>query len=229
MNRPLLALRMAVAFGRIVHDPNRLDVVFDLIDALSDDPANAAEVARLLADPAIGEAARRRVRVPALALEGLESHPEGSLAEVAARFFRTHGLDPGALPRREADNDIDWLSAHLYETHDLWHVVTGFGPDVASELGLQAFYAAQVEGRVALAILCAGLLNTLLFHPDETKPRMAAIARGWQMGVRAETLVGLDWATLLPLPLDEVRRRLRIEVEARHDAMETLTPRPIAA
>jgi ubiquinone biosynthesis protein Coq4 len=34
-----------------------------------------------------------------------------------------------------------------YETHDIWHVVTGFHTDVAGELGLQAFYLAQFPGR----------------------------------------------------------------------------------
>lgn len=144
MPKPMLALRMTLAFSRIVRDLNRLDVVFDLVDGISEDPASLAEFEAALADPAVAAAARLRVRVPDLDLDVLEAAPPGSVSRVAARFFRKHGLDPAALPRRPADTDIDWLSAHLYETHDLWHVVTGFGPDVAGELGLQAFYAAQV-------------------------------------------------------------------------------------
>jgi ubiquinone biosynthesis protein COQ4 len=229
MENPMLAARMSLAFVRIVRDPSRLDVVFDLVDSISSDPKSSEEFARLLADPQVSHAARRRLRLPALDLATLADLPAGSLGEVAGRFFCEHGLDPAALPRREAESDVDWLSAHLYETHDLWHVLTGFGPDVAGELGLQAFYAAQVEGRVALAILCAGLLNTLIFNVDETRARLAAIARGWAMGVRAKKLTGLDWAELLPLPLPEVRRRLAIEIGERDDAMGGLTARPLAA
>ena len=219
MTQPLLAARAALAFTKIVRDPNRLDVVFDLVDSLAEDPAASAEFEALLADPQIASAARRRMRLPELKLEALEQLPEGSLGRVAARFFRAHGLDPAALPRREAESDVDWLSAHLYETHDLWHVVTGFGPDVAGELGLQAVYAAQVEGPVALSILTAGMLNTLIYAQDQRRPRLAAVSRGWQQGNASKTLVGLDWGPLLSMPLAEVRSQLDITVAPEHDAM----------
>lgn len=229
MTSPLLALRASVAFTQIVRDPSRLDVVFDLVDSLSNDPASSAELATLLEDPIIADAARRRVRVPELALDTLSALPEGSFGHTAASFFRAHGLDPAALPRREAATDVDWLSAHLYETHDLWHVVTGFGPDVPGELGLQAFYAAQVEGPVALAILTAGMLNTVIFAQHERRARLTAIARGWEMGTRAKSLVGLDWAQRLSQPLAQIRAELGIDVEREHDAMAALAPRPLAA
>jgi ubiquinone biosynthesis protein Coq4 len=214
MPKPMLALKMAIAFGRIVRDPNQLDVVFDLVDSISEDPSSQAELEAALQDPDIALAARARRRIPDLDLATLERMPEGSVGRVAARFFRDNDLDPAALPRREATTDYEWLSAHLYETHDLWHVVTGFGPDIAGELGLQGFYAAQIEGSVALAILSAGMLNTLLFAPAERKERLAAISRGFSMGQRAKSLVGADWARLLPLPLAEVRAELGLEGDA---------------
>lgn len=210
MTNPLLAARMIVAFTRIARDPNRLDVVFDLVDSLAADPSSAEEFETALADPQVARAARERLRLPELTVEWLEAMPEGTFGKAAGAFFRAHGLDPAALPRRESATDVEWLSAHLYETHDLWHVVTGFGPDVAGELGLQAFYAAQLEGPVALAILSAGMMNTLIYAPDERRARLDAIARGWQMGVAARSLVGLDFGALLALPLADVRRRLRI-------------------
>lgn len=32
---------------------------------------------------------------------------------------------------------------HFYQTHDIWHVVTGWGNDLPGELELGTFYAAQ--------------------------------------------------------------------------------------
>ncbi len=32
---------------------------------------------------------------------------------------------------------------HLYQTHDIWHVVTGWGNDLPGEVGLGGFYSAQ--------------------------------------------------------------------------------------
>ena len=174
MTNPLLAARTIVAFARIARDPNQLDVVFDLVDGFASDPARAQDFELALADPVVARAARERLRLPALTVGGLEAMSEGTLGHAAGRFFRAHGLDPADLPRRESATDVEWLSAHLYETHDLWHVLTGFGPDVAGELGLQAFYAAQLEGPVALAILC--LLYTSPSPRDQRGSRMPSSA-----------------------------------------------------
>jgi len=232
MTSPFLAVRAMYAFFTLVRDPERLDVVFDLIDSVSEQPQAQRELEGLLANPTIAAAARDRLRAPDLDLDKLRALPEGSVGRVAGAFFKEHGLDPAALPRRAATTDAEWMSAHLYETHDLWHVLTGFGPDVAGELGLQAFYAAQVEGPVALTILTAGLLNTLLYAPETRERRLAAVARGWALGRQAKMVAGLDWAALLARPLAEVRSELAIDVEPAQDAMAplmTVTPSRLAA
>jgi len=222
MPNPILAVRAAYAFVTLVRDPERLDVVFELIDSVFEQPQAQRELEVLLANPDIAAAARDRLRAPELDLGKLRALPEGSVGRVACAFFDKHGLDPAALPRRPAATDAEWMAAHLYETHDLWHVLTGFGPDVAGELGLQAFYSAQVDGPVALAILTAGLLNTLIYAPEERQQRLAAVARGWTMGRRAKLLPGLDWEAILARPLAEVRPELAIDVEPSHDAMAPL-------
>jgi ubiquinone biosynthesis protein Coq4 len=202
---------------RLVRDPRRLDAVFDLSDALERDPEAVAQFSAALGQPQAARACAARLRTPTLDLDTLDRAPAGSLGRAAADFFRAHGLDPGALPRKEPTSDSDWLSTHLYETHDLWHVLTGFRPDVAGELGLQAFYAAQVPGPFPVAILSAGLLNTLLYAQDDKTARLAAIARGWEMGTRAAPLVGLDWMLVIDQPLDAVRAHLAIGTRLAED------------
>lgn len=223
MQNPISALRMVAAFTQIVRDPNRLNDIFDLIDTIADDPVATAEFEAAFADPQVADAAARRVRVPDLSIDYLKTLPPGSAGDVASGFFRANGLDPAALPRREAETDVKWLLAHVYETHDLWHVVSGFGPDVAGELGLQAFYAAQLNGPVPLAILSAGMMNTLIYAQAETRARLASIARGWALGTRVRSFVGLDWAELMSRPLADVRRELNVDIAPEHDAMRAFT------
>jgi ubiquinone biosynthesis protein Coq4 len=218
MTSPILTYRIARMMISLVRDPSRLDVVFSFTDAILRDAEATAQIARMLEQPAAAEACARRLRTPALDLAQLDTMPEGSLGRAAADFFRAHGLDPGALPRREPTNDVEWLTAHLYETHDLWHAITGFLPDVAGELGLQAFYASQTVGPFPVAILAAGLLNTLLYAPEGKEARLAAIARGWEMGRRAAPFVGVDWTPLLAQPLAAVRAKLAITVGLEEDA-----------
>ena len=105
-------------------------------------------------------------------------------------------------------DDHSFLRAHLYETHDVWHVATGFGTDIAGELGLQAFYAAQLGGKLPTLLLGGGLLHAALREPGDLDRRMEAIARGWDLGRSAHPLFGVRWERFWAQPLEEVRRDL---------------------
>lgn len=208
---PLIA-RGAYALLRVAQDPNRLDEVFRLIEALTENPRLSQQlVAEHRQTPHGAQALRDKPRLGTIDMEALGRLPEGTLGYEYARFMRQNGLDPSSLPLKPVEDDVSFIEAHLRETHDLWHVVTGFGPDVAGELGLQAFYLTQIPGRVALAILCAGMLNTLIYAFDDREARMTQIARGWQLGRKARPFFGVDWKQLWATPLSEVRTRLGLE------------------
>jgi ubiquinone biosynthesis protein Coq4 len=134
--------------------------------------------------------------------------PEGSVGRGLAQYLVENHLNPDDLPVRPAENDYEYILAHLYETHDLWHVLTGFKTDVAGELGLQAFYLAQGPYMLAVLLLAIGMLNTLLFAREDYTGRMEAITRGWKMGKQARMLFGQPWNEFLPRPLAEARTAL---------------------
>jgi ubiquinone biosynthesis protein Coq4 len=135
-----------------------------------------------------------------------------------------NGLDPASIPTLPDDDDAKYVRAHLYETHDLWHVATGFGTDVAGELGLQAFYQAQLPGKLPAAILASGFLNTLVFSFAQRDVRLREIARGWLLGRRSRPLFGVRWDDLMALPLDEARARLGLDVAAVDRALPAAEP-----
>ena len=209
MQNPLVAFRIARAALRLVRDPNRLDEVIAMADDLGESPAFDAIVAHVEHMPGGRAVMAERPRVD-LDLPRLRQLPDGTFGREAARFLDARGLDPADLPRRPADDGKAWVRAHLYETHDLWHVVTGFDTDVAGELGLQAFYLAQFPARLAAAILAIDFLNTFLYAFDERDVRTDAIARGWQLGKAARPFLAVRWADLWTLPLTEVRARLGV-------------------
>ena len=138
----------------------------------------------------------------------LSALPEGTLGRAFADFLRAAKLDPNDLPELPADDDGSYTIAHLYETHDLWHVVTGFSSEVSGELGLLAFYMAQFPGRLSPMLLSAGLMNTASRAMDDRADRMDAIARGWTLGKQADRLFGLRWAELWERSLVEVQASL---------------------
>jgi ubiquinone biosynthesis protein Coq4 len=168
-----------------------------VVDALAADPRTA------------GALAERREFGP-LDLDALAELPEGSLGNAFARHCRARNLNPN-LVDIPGDSAVDWLLRHLYGTHDLWHVATGWGNDEPGEIGLGGFYIAQVPAPFFPFILGLILFNTALFAPGRLHERMDALTAGYRLGRRAEPLFGLDWESLWPLPLEEVRRRLGLE------------------
>lgn len=210
--KPITLLRAIAAYTRIVRDPNQLAEVFKLSDSLNESHISERLVRSLRTDAAVARALDQRKRVT-VDLAALSLMPRGTLGRTYADFMRTNGLVPDALPRLPSKDDGEFLRAHLYETHDMWHAITGFESDVAGELGLQAFYAAQIDGPLAPAILAAGLLNTALFAIDDRTARLDRIARGWQGGRSAKPLFGFDYAGSWAKPIAEVRASLGIPVE----------------
>ena len=150
--------------------------------------------------------------MPRMSLDSLGVLPEGTLGRAVADFMRARGLDPASIPRHESDDEASYVRAHLYETHDVWHVVTGFDTDVAGELAVQAFYSAQLDGELPRLIVIGGLVNARLRGGDDWGRRLDAISRGWTRGKAARPLFGVAWDELWARPLDEVRAGLGIAI-----------------
>jgi ubiquinone biosynthesis protein Coq4 len=196
----------------LLRDPKRLDQVFALEEALADDETAVRMLAVVKQDQQGRRALAARPRVGRLELDELGRMPEGTLGKVFEQHMRTLGLDPAAIPEKEAFDDASYLRAHLYETHDLWHVLTGFGADIAGEVGLQAFYAAQLHGALPPFLVTGGLLHAVFVQPDDWEHRMEEITRGFALGRRARPVFGLEWRKHLTLPLGALRTTLEIEV-----------------
>jgi ubiquinone biosynthesis protein COQ4 len=213
MQKPLAIVQATTAFVRLTRDMSRLSEVFNLGDGLVDAETMRAAVERVREHATGARALKERPHVH-LDLAVLRALPTGTLGRQYALMMDLAGLDPASIPTLPDDDEGKYVRAHLYETHDLWHVATGFGTDVAGELGLQAFYQAQLPGKLFPAILASGLLNTLIYSFAQRDVRLREIARGWLLGRRSRPLFGVRWNDYLALPIEEVRARLGIDVDA---------------
>jgi ubiquinone biosynthesis protein COQ4 len=211
----LLAARAIWSFVDLVRHPEHLDRVFEIADAMSDQRRDVLAAMRdaFAMDPRGATALRDRHRL-AVRMGELRKLPEGTLGRTYADHMISNGLDPAAIPTLPSDGELEFVRAHLYETHDVWHAVTGFGTDVAGELGLQAFYAAQTPGGLPLLLIAMGFLNSAIFAMNDRVRRFQAVVDGWQMGQGAEALFGVRWDELWSLPIDEVREMLGVKLYA---------------
>ncbi len=209
MRNLLTRAKLLFSAVRLVKDPTRLDEVIEMADSLSSEEVMRTFVDFIRRDPVGARSLTERPRVRIVPAE-LRTLPRGTLGREYIEFMDRNGLDAADLPRRPANDAPSFVRAHLFETHDIWHVVTGFDTDAAGELGLQAFYLAQLPARLAPLLLAVGLVNTLVYAFDDKDARMDGIAHGWRLGKQAAPFFGQHWNELFQLPISDVRARLGI-------------------
>lgn len=102
-----------------------------------------------------------------------------------------------------------WFGRRVRDTHDIWHVLTGYKADESmGEAALVAFSYAQVGGLGWAFIGGAAALKSL----SVTKSSLFAKAvwEGYRHGRKAKWISGEDYEQLLHEPLDAARARLGI-------------------
>lgn len=150
---------------------------------------------------------RRAIDAHTVDLDALAALPEGTLGRAYAQFLRARGLTPDVFegaPPELPDPRMGYIVQRMRQTHDLWHVVTGFDTDAASEAALQAFTFAQTRAPSSAILAVFGSLRTL-----RQRPRVPLDAwRAFQLGTRAESLAVFPWEDHWATPLREVRALL---------------------
>ncbi len=102
---------------------------------------------------------------------------------------------------------------HLCLTHDIWHVVTGWGNDEIGEYGLGSFYAAQLAAPTFIGFLFSLASLSTVLRRRSYRDFMEAIVAGYESSKRAEPLFGAEWPALWDVPLADVRARFGITME----------------
>ncbi|HZO17237.1 MAG TPA: Coq4 family protein [Polyangiaceae bacterium] len=154
----------------------------------------------------------------------LSTLPANSLGRAYLDFMRDEGISADGLVeasavghherrRRPPTTDAEVLEDRMRDSHDLWHVVTGYRGDLVGEAALLAFAFAQTRHPGVGLMVLGSLLQATLTPNDavtvDVDPRRVIVEGFWR-GLRCEWLVAQDWESLLPQPLDEVRKRLRL-------------------
>lgn len=199
------------AFVTLMRDPAQTNSVFDIEDGLRHAKAAQLATAYAKAQPGVAELFAERYLAPTPDVEALLQLPDDSLGYAYATYLREAGFDPAFYRSVAVNDDVTYLFMRMRQTHDIWHVVTGFGFDVPGELGLKAFELAQVHRTLAGMLLAGGLLRTLLKAPEELDALLEHIAIGYRMGAKAQPLLAQKWEDHWEKPLAQWRSELNVQ------------------
>ncbi|WP_246202938.1 ubiquinone biosynthesis protein COQ4 [Sphingomonas lacunae] len=156
--------------------------------------------------------------------ETLRRTPLGSVAHAYCDFMEQEGLSAAGLVAESAkmgrpvfDDQLQWYANRLRDTHDMLHVLTGYGRDALGEQCVLAFTWGQNRNLGNIFIAYAGGLE-LKRSVKADAPIFAALKEGRLNGRAALKIHHQSILDLLKEPLSAARQRLGIGDPAQYHA-----------
>jgi len=157
-------------------------------------------------------------------MTSLGAMPEGSLGRAYYEFmdhpetipgYMLSGLiyKDGWIDTVPMDPELRWAFERWIQTHDLMHVVSGYGADLPGE-GLNIYFTLAYNMGISwrVAYWTPFGLAPRLMRPSVGRERWVGYLReAWARGIAAREHLPFEsvpWEKLLPQPLDDARRTL---------------------
>lgn len=214
--RPLKAWRH---MQKLIADKEDTAQVFHIIEALNGG-SNRKDFKRFMASGNGQNLLQRRTYLPDL----LDNHaplktlPKGTVGRTYVDFMEREGLTAKGLVEesqvqrahhQQYDDDLLWYVNRLRDTHDMYHVLTGYGRDALGEDALLGYTHSQHGGLGISFIAFMGNRQIAKEAPREARVK-EVLAEGRRNGKQAKRIVEQDIESLLDQPIEEVRERLNI-------------------
>ena len=148
----------------------------------------------------------------------LAAMPKGSLADAyldymggqgmgsADAFVQAAGLEEKAARFGWTDDQL-WFVRRMANSHDLFHVIAGYGRDIIGEIGVNSYTA----GQIPLLPLKFLLAYQALLKPSRPIEWLGFVRRAYRHGKLSPNLACVDYEAMFPLPLAEARRRIGVQ------------------
>jgi ubiquinone biosynthesis protein COQ4 len=213
------------ALRRLLSDKDDTVQVFEIMRALNGG-TNAKNYRRLLETTAGGRIAYDHVELAPQLMdqEWLDSFAPGTVGAAYRDFIRSENFSAEGLAeisrQRQARVDephpYNWFGRRIRDTHDIWHILSGYHRDGLGEACLVAFSYAQTRG-LGWAMIATGAVFKAVTSGHWRAAR--AIRQGYRRGRAAKWLPGEEAMRLMNEPLDAARRRLNITPATIYDAI----------
>jgi ubiquinone biosynthesis protein COQ4 len=210
------------ALRRLLNDKEDTGQVFEIMGALNGD-STMRSYRRLLETPNGGRLAYERVELAERLMDDawLDSFEPGTVGAAYRDFVRSENISAEGLAEisRARQSKVEqahphaWFGRRTRDSHDIWHILSGYHRDGLGEACLVAFSYAQT-GSLGWAVIALGAALR-----SRHGPARRAIWQGYKRGKAAAWLAGEDYEQLMREPLDAARRRLNITPATLYNAI----------
>lgn len=223
--RPLKALHH---FRKLIRNKEDTTQVFYVVEAL-----NGNSFQKRFVKFANSEKGRERIEENRFLPSILDNHdwlatlPDGSLGRAYLDFMTKEKLTAQGLVDEYAASgvsrdyghpDMTIYSDRLRDTHDMLHILTGYGRDALGEASVLGFSHAQ-HGGLGVIFIAYGAAMEIRKSAPKSAPVLKSIHEGRRIGKAATNIVYEDILELLPQQLDDVRAQLGITLPTYYQAV----------
>src|SRR5580704_13363607 len=208
------------ALRRLLNDKEDTGQVFEIMGALNGD-STAKNYRRLLETPNGGRLAYEHVELAPKLMDDawLDTFAPGTVGAAYREFVRSENISAEGLAEisRARQSKVEqahphaWFGRRTRDSHDLWHILSGYHRDGLGEACLVAFSYAQTRS-LGWALIAIGVAL-------RSRQATGVIWQGYQRGKAAAWLAGEDYVQLMNEPLEAARRRLNITPPTLYDAI----------
>lgn len=199
------------SFTAMLLGDNSLETVGELTYGLFSTPSYGKMAEYLNQNPACASLIGDRYIPCNHDLDELITYPSDSLGYIYATTIKKMGYNPNLHAGMKAKSDGEYVELRLSQTHDVWHIITGFDTSIVGEIGLQAFHLTQFPYPLATMLIANSLISATLTAPEILPELLDAIAQGFHMGKIAKPLFAQKWEEGWEKPLTQWQKELNIQ------------------
>jgi ubiquinone biosynthesis protein COQ4 len=132
--------------------------------------------------------------------------PEGTLGQAFTRYYTANGIEPFYYDFPIVD-DVEFLAKRYRETHDIHHIITGYGTDPLGENEVQAFYVGNMGLRHSAFIALVSSFSSRGGHDWNLARFYRKLYDAYRRGKASAMLLGIPFDELWQVPVAEISAR----------------------
>lgn len=145
--------------------------------------------------------------------EYLKSLEPGTLGREFFNFMAKDNITPiHQLPEAtvKINPEIDYLRKRIRLIHDIHHVLTGHPATDIGEMGISAFYVAQIRSPLNMILMAISFFICVVKYPEKMEELMDSITEGYLMGKKSKNIFGVRFELFWEKNIEELRQELQI-------------------